>query len=65
MNTTFPKGVATGRQVQKIFQFAKAKKFALPAVNVIGNNSINTVLETASELNSPCLLYTSDAAEKA
>ena len=60
MNTTFPKGVATGRQVQEIFQFAKAKKFALPAVNVIGNNSINTVLETAAELNSPVIIQFSN-----
>ena len=60
MNTTVPKGVATGRQVQEIFQFAKAKKFALPAVNVIGNNSINTVLETAAELNSPVIIQFSN-----
>jgi len=60
MNTTFPKGVATGRQVQEIFQFAKVKKFALPAVNVIGNNSINTVLETAAELNSPVIIQFSN-----
>ena len=60
MNTTIQKGVATGRQVQEIFQFAKAKKFALPAVNVIGNNSINTVLETAAELNSPVIIQFSN-----
>ena len=36
------------------------KKYALPAVNVIGNNSINTVLETASELNSPVIIQFSN-----
>ena len=60
MKTSFPKGVATGRQVQEIFQFAKAEKFALPAVNVIGNNSINTVIETAAELNSPVIIQFSN-----
>jgi len=60
MNTSFPKGVATGRQVQEIFQFAKANQFALPAVNVIGNNTVNAVLETAAELNSPVIIQFSN-----
>ena len=44
MSSTFPKGVLTGKEVQDIFNHAKENKYALPAVNVIGNNSINTVL---------------------
>ena len=60
MNISFPKGVATGRQVQEIFQFAKANQFALPAVNVIGNNTVNAVLETAAELNSPVIIQFSN-----
>ncbi|MDC0643474.1 class II fructose-bisphosphate aldolase [Flavobacteriaceae bacterium] len=60
MNTSFPKGVATGRQVQEIFQLAKSKQFALPAVNVIGNNTVNAVLETAAELNSPVIIQFSN-----
>jgi fructose-bisphosphate aldolase class II len=60
MSSTFPKGVATGRQVQEIFQYAKAKQFALPAVNVIGNNTVNAVLETAAELNSPVIIQFSN-----
>lgn len=60
MNSTFPKGVVTGRDVQAVFQFAKEKQFALPAVNVIGNNSVNTVLETAAELNSPVIIQFSN-----
>ena len=50
MNNSIPSGVITGKDVQKIFKLAKEKKFALPAVNVIGSNSINAVLETASNL---------------
>ena len=53
-------GVATGREVQEIFQLAKEKQFALPAVNVIGSNSINGVLETARDLNSPVIIQLSN-----
>ena len=60
MKSNFPKGVATGRQVQEIFEYAKANNFALPAVNVIGSSSINTVLETAAELNSPVIIQFSN-----
>ena len=60
MSSTFPKGVLTGKEVQDIFNHAKENKYALPAVNVIGNNSINSVLETASELNSPVIIQFSN-----
>ena len=53
-------GVATGDQVQEIFKLAKEKQFALPAVNVIGSSSINAVLETAKELNSPVIIQFSN-----
>ena len=53
-------GVATGYDVQKIFNYAKEKGFALPAVNVIGSNSINTVLETAAALNAPVIIQFSN-----
>ena len=60
MSTIFPKGVLTGKEVQDVFNHAKKNKYALPAVNVIGNNSINAVLETASELNSPVIIQFSN-----
>ncbi len=60
MSHSIKPGIATGREVQKIQQFAKDNGFALPAVNVIGSNSINTVLETASELNSPVIIQFSN-----
>ena len=53
-------GVAAGDEVQKIFNLAKEKKFALPAVNVIGSNSINGVLETAASLNAPVIIQFSN-----
>jgi fructose-bisphosphate aldolase class II len=53
-------GVATGDQVQEIFKYAKEKGFALPAVNVTGNNTINGVLETAAKLNAPVIIQFSN-----
>ena len=60
MKYQIPSGVLTGEQVQEVFALAKEKGFALPAVNVIGSNTINTVLETAAELNSPVIIQFSN-----
>ncbi len=60
MSHTIKPGIATGKEVQKIHQYAKEKGFALPAVNVIGSSSINTVIETAAELNSPVIIQFSN-----
>ena len=60
MSNKIKSGVATGDEVQKIFKLAKEKKFALPAVNVIGSNTINGVLETASKLNAPVIIQFSN-----
>lgn len=60
MSHSIKPGVATGKEVQKIHQYAKDNGFALPAVNVIGTNSINSVLETAVELNSPVIVQFSN-----
>ena len=53
-------GVATGDQVQEIFKYAKEKRFALPAVNTIGTNTINATLETAAKVNSPVIIQFSN-----
>jgi len=60
MNHTIKPGVATGREVQKIFNYAKQKGFALPAVNVVGSSSINGVLETAAKLKAPVIIQFSN-----
>jgi len=60
MSHSIKPGVATGSEVQKIHKYAKEKGFALPAVNVIGSSSINTVLETAASLNSPVIIQFSN-----
>ena len=60
MSHSIQPGVITGKHVQEVFQLAKEKKFALPAVNVIGSNSINGVLETAAALNAPVIVQFSN-----
>ena len=49
-----------GKENQKLFKIAKERKFAMPAVNVSGTNTINSVLETASEINSPVIIQFSN-----
>lgn len=53
-------GVASGDDLQIIFKFAKTEKYAMPAVNVIGTNSVNAVLEAAREVNSPVIIQFSN-----
>ncbi len=53
-------GVATGDDVQKIFALAKEGKFAMPAVNVVGSDSINGVMEAAAKVNSPVIIQFSN-----
>lgn len=52
-------GVVTGDDVQKLLQIAKDGGYALPAVNVVGSNSINAVLEAASQAQSPVMIQLS------
>lgn len=59
-NYNIKPGIATGAIVQEIHQLAKAKGFALPAVNVVGSNTINAVLETAAHLNAPVIIQFSN-----
>ena len=58
--TSFKPGVLTGDEVTELFNYANEKNFALPAVNVVGTNSVNAVLETAREVNSPVIIQFSN-----
>jgi len=53
-------GVVTGEKLRKLFEHAKSNQFALPAVNVVGNNSINGVMEAAKRVNSPVIVQFSN-----
>ena len=52
----FPHGVLTNNQVQEVFNDAKENQYALPAVNVTNTSTVNSVLEAASEVNSPVII---------
>lgn len=52
-------GVLFGEDVKKLFDYAKEEGFAIPAVNVVGTNSINALLESASQANSPIIIQLS------
>ena len=60
MSKKFKGGVVTGDEVQAIFNDALENQYALPAVNVVGTNSVNAVLETAANLNSPVMIQFSN-----
>jgi len=53
-------GVVTGEDLQKVFHAAKNAEFAIPAVNVVGTNSVNAVIETARVVNSPAIIQLSN-----
>lgn len=53
-------GVVSGDDVQKLFRIAKEEGFALPAVNVVGSDSINAALEAAKEANSAIIIQFSN-----
>jgi len=55
-----PAGVVVGDDVQKVFAFAKAHGFALPAVNCTGTNNVNAALETAREMDAPIIIQFSN-----
>jgi fructose-bisphosphate aldolase, class II len=56
----FAPGVVTGDGVSEIFRHANENNYALPAVNVVGTNSVNAVLETAKSVNSPVIIQFSN-----
>lgn len=56
----FRSGVLTGEEVRELLRYANEHDFALPAVNVIGTHSVNAVLETAREVNSPVIIQFSN-----
>jgi fructose-bisphosphate aldolase class II len=60
ISVEFKPGVIFGDDVKKVFEIAKANKFALPAVNVVGTNSVNAVLEAAAKVNSPIIIQFSN-----
>ena len=59
-STKFRPGVLHGEEVSELLNYANEHDFAIPAVNVIGTDSVNAVLETAREVNSPVIVQFSN-----
>ena len=59
-STRFRPGVLHGDEVTELLNYANEHNFALPAVNVVGTNSVNAVLETAKAVNSPVIIQFSN-----
>jgi len=57
----FNSGVLHGKQVRDLLKYANKNNFALPAVNVVGTNTVNAVLQTAKEVNSPVIIQFSNS----
>ena len=53
-------GVVTGDDVATVFHIAKENEFALPAVNVVGTDSVNAALEAAALVQSPIIIQFSN-----
>jgi fructose-bisphosphate aldolase, class II len=53
-------GVLSGAALESLYNDAKDNKFAMPAVNCIGTDTINATLETAAKVNSPVIIQFSN-----
>lgn len=53
-------GVLFGAELEALYNDALANNFAIPAVNTIGTDTINAVLETAAKVNSPVIIQFSN-----
>ena len=60
MKSSIKPGVAWGSEVQAIFDYAKLKHFAIPAVNVSNTSTTNAVIETAAKLKAPVIIQFSN-----
>ncbi len=58
---TLKPGVATGEGYKSLVAAAKAGGYALPAVNVVGTNSMNAVMEAAARAKSDIIIQLSNS----
>jgi len=58
---TLKPGVVTGEGYKTLVDAAKAGTYALPAVNVVGTNSINACMEAAATANSDIIIQLSNS----
>ena len=58
---TLKPGVVTGSDYRVLVDAAKSGGYALPAVNVVGTNTINSVMEAAAKANSDIIIQLSNS----
>ncbi len=58
---TLKPGVVTGEGYKTLVEAAKSGGYALPAVNVVGTNSMNAVMEAAAKANSDVIIQLSNS----
>ena len=56
MGKRFRSGVLYGDEVQELLRHANENNYALPAVNVVNTSTVNSVIETARDMNSPVIV---------
>jgi fructose-bisphosphate aldolase class II len=57
-------GVVFGEDLKTLFSICKSEGFALPAVNCVGTDSVNAVLEAARKAGSPVIIQFSNGGGK-
>lgn len=55
-----PAGVVDGKDVYKVFDYAREHKFAIPAFNVTSSSTANAAMEAARDIKSPVILQVSN-----
>jgi fructose-bisphosphate aldolase class II len=53
-------GIVTGTDLAKLYQYCKDAECALPAINVVGSNSVNAALAAAREASSAIIIQFSN-----
>eukprot|EP00548_Thalassiothrix_antarctica_P001360 CAMPEP_0194145864 /NCGR_PEP_ID=MMETSP0152-20130528/18878_1 /TAXON_ID=1049557 /ORGANISM="Thalassiothrix antarctica, Strain L6-D1" /LENGTH=401 /DNA_ID=CAMNT_0038846223 /DNA_START=32 /DNA_END=1237 /DNA_ORIENTATION=- len=53
---TVKPGVVTGKALTDLLNHAKNEKFAIPGVNIVGSNSINSCMEAAAKYQGPIMV---------
>lgn len=53
-------GVVYGKDLETLFSICKKEGFALPAINCVGSDSVNGVMEAAAKVKSPVMIQFSN-----
>jgi len=56
MPPTVKPGVVTGKALVDLLNYAKENEFAIPGVNIVGSNSINSCMEAAAKAGGPIMV---------